>query len=42
MHQLIHTAYPIIVAGAEKSSSMKGNPVALTEQELVGILKKAC
>jgi len=35
-------AYPIIVVGAEKSSSMKGNPVALTEQELVGILKKAC
>ncbi|MDI6768879.1 MAG: iron-containing alcohol dehydrogenase [Anaerolineales bacterium] len=35
-------AYPVIVAEAKKSSSMKGNPVALTEQELVGILEKAC
>ena len=35
-------AYPVIVEGAKKSSSMKGNPVELTEQELVGILKQAC
>jgi len=35
-------AYPAVVAGAKKSSSMKGNPVALTEQELVGILEQAC
>ena len=34
--------YPVIVAGAKKSSSMKGNPVELTEQELVGILEQAC
>lgn len=35
-------AYPAILEGVKKSSSMKGNPVELTEQELVEILEKAC
>jgi alcohol dehydrogenase class IV len=35
-------AHPVIIAGAKKSSSMKGNPVELTEQELVGLLEQAC
>jgi alcohol dehydrogenase class IV len=39
---LTEDVYPVIVAGAKKSSSMKGNPVELTEQELVGILQQAC
>ena len=39
---LTASAYPEILAAAKKSSSMKGNPVELTEQELVGILEKAC
>jgi alcohol dehydrogenase class IV len=32
---------PAIVARSQKSSSMKGNPVALTDEELMDILKKA-
>ena len=39
---LIADVYPVIVAGAKKSSSMKGNPIELTEQELAGILEQAC
>jgi len=35
-------AYPAVIAGAKKSSSMKGNPLALTEDELVEILERAC
>jgi alcohol dehydrogenase class IV len=34
-------AHPAILEGAKKSSSMKGNPVELTDQELVGILEEA-
>jgi alcohol dehydrogenase class IV len=34
--------FPAVVAKAKKSSSMKGNPIELTDSELVGILKKAC
>jgi alcohol dehydrogenase class IV len=33
--------FPTIVANAQISSSMKGNPIALTEEELVGILRQA-
>ncbi len=33
--------FPAIVEQAEKSSSMKGNPIALTEEELTEILEKA-
>ncbi len=32
---------PTVVAQAQKSSSMKGNPITLTEEELVRILSKA-
>jgi alcohol dehydrogenase class IV len=32
--------FPTVVAKAQKSSSMKGNPVALTDHELMEILKK--
>ncbi len=39
---LTEDAYPAILEAAKKSSSMKGNPVELTEQELVEILEKAC
>jgi len=34
--------FPQVVAKAQKSSSMKGNPVALTDGELTQILYKAC
>ena len=33
--------FPDLIAGAKKASSMKGNPVELTDEELVEILKKA-
>jgi len=33
--------FPAVVAQAKKSSSMKGNPVALTDDELMEILKKS-
>jgi alcohol dehydrogenase class IV len=33
--------FPAIVARSQKSSSMKGNPIALTDDELMDILKKA-
>ena len=33
--------FPTIVAKSQKSSSMKGNPITLTEGELLEILKKA-
>lgn len=33
--------FPTVVAKSQESSSMKGNPVALTDSELMGILKKA-
>jgi len=32
---------PAVIAKAQKSSSMKGNPIALTEDELISILKKS-
>jgi len=31
---------PAVVAKSQKSSSMKGNPIVLTDDELVEILKK--
>jgi alcohol dehydrogenase class IV len=34
--------FPQVVAKAQKSSSMKGNPVALADDELTQILYKAC
>jgi len=34
--------FPAIVADSRKSSSMKGNPVELTDDELIEVLKKAC
>ena len=33
--------YPALITKAQKSSSMKGNPIPLTEQELLHILKQA-
>lgn len=33
--------FPAVVANAKKSSSMKGNPITLTDDELMGILKTA-
>jgi len=33
--------FPTVIANAQKSSSMKGNPVVLTEDELISILKKS-
>ncbi len=33
--------FPTVAAKAQKSSSMKGNPIKLTDDELVGILKKS-
>ncbi len=33
--------FPAVIAKAQKSSSMKGNPIALTEDELISILKKS-
>jgi alcohol dehydrogenase class IV len=33
--------FPTIVAKSQRSSSMKGNPIELTEDELLEILKKA-
>jgi alcohol dehydrogenase class IV len=33
--------FPDLISGAKKASSMKGNPVELTDEELVEILKKA-
>jgi alcohol dehydrogenase class IV len=34
--------FPAVIAKAKKSSSMKGNPVKLSDDELLEILKKAC
>ncbi len=34
--------FPQVVAKAQKSSSMKGNPIALTDGELTQILYRAC
>jgi alcohol dehydrogenase class IV len=34
--------FPQVVAKARKSSSMKGNPIALTDGELTQILYEAC
>jgi alcohol dehydrogenase class IV len=33
--------FPTVVAKAQKSSSMKGNPIFLTDEELMEILKKS-
>jgi alcohol dehydrogenase class IV len=33
--------FPEIIAAAAKSSSMKGNPIGLTEQDCSGILMRA-
>jgi len=33
--------FPTVVAKAQKSSSMKGNPIPLTDDELMGILEKS-
>lgn len=33
--------FPTVVAKSQKSSSMKGNPIVLTDDELMAILKKA-
>lgn len=33
--------FPTVAAKAQRSSSMKGNPIELTDDELVGILKKS-
>jgi len=33
--------FPEMIAGAKRASSMKGNPVELTDEELVEILRKA-
>ena len=33
--------FPEMIAGAKKASSMKGNPVELTDEELIEILRKA-
>jgi alcohol dehydrogenase class IV len=33
--------FQTVVAKAQKSSSMKGNPVSLTDEELMDILKKS-
>lgn len=33
--------FPIVIAKAQKSSSMKGNPIVLTEDEMISILKKS-
>lgn len=35
------TEFPVIVAAAVRASSMKGNPIALTEAELLEILERA-
>lgn len=32
--------FPDLIARAKKASSMKGNPVDLTDEELTGILQK--
>jgi len=32
---------PTVVAKSQKSSSMKGNPITLTDDELIAILKKS-
>ena len=32
---------PMVVAQAQQASSMKGNPIVLTEEELEGILSEA-
>jgi alcohol dehydrogenase class IV len=34
--------FPKIVAMAQKASSMKGNPIVLSDDELVTVLQKAC
>jgi alcohol dehydrogenase class IV len=34
--------FPTAIGKAQKSSSMKGNPILLMDEELLGILKKAC
>jgi hypothetical protein len=39
---LVERDFPAIVAKAQKSSSMKGNPIKLSDDELLEILKKAC
>ncbi|MFW5748672.1 MAG: iron-containing alcohol dehydrogenase [Chloroflexota bacterium] len=36
-----NTAFPEIIAAAQKSSSMKGNPIALTDEELADVLSDA-
>jgi len=33
--------FPTVVAKAQRSSSMKGNPIKLTDDELMGILKES-
>jgi alcohol dehydrogenase class IV len=33
--------FPTVIAKSQKSSSMKGNPIALTDDELMNILRKA-
>lgn len=33
--------FPEMIAGAKRASSMKGNPVELTDEELMEILRKA-
>ena len=39
--KLTEQDFPAIVARSQKSSSMKGNPITLTDDELMDILKKA-
>jgi len=39
---LTEREFPAAIAKAQKSSSMKGNPIKLTDDELLEILNKAC
>jgi alcohol dehydrogenase class IV len=41
MHGIKPTDFPAVVANAQPSSSMKGNPIALTDKELTEILRRA-
>jgi hypothetical protein len=37
----VESHVPALVAQARRSSSMRGNPIELTDEELTGILKGA-
>ena len=39
---LAEREFPAVVEKAQRSSSMKGNPIKLTDEELLAILKDAC